>query len=231
MATRRVGMLAPMEHELAPLVRELDLVETDGVHRGRAGDVEVLALLTTMGMAAGEDAAQRMLELGVDRIVVVGIAGGIDPATMSIGDVFVPASVIDRRTDRSYAPSFAGDLVPRGIISCGDDLIIEPSAIAALGRAGVLAMDMETAAVAAVCEVADTPWSAFRAISDFAVEGLVDAEIFEMANPDGTSDPDAMARYLADNPEKLAVLERLAHDMTLATEAAAAAAIRSCSID
>jgi adenosylhomocysteine nucleosidase len=223
-------MLAPMEHELAPLVRELDLVEADGVHTGRAGDVEVLALLTTMGMTAGEEATERMLGLGVDRVLVVGIAGGVDPSTTSIGDVFVPATVIDRRTGRTYEPTFSGDLTPRGIISCGDDLITDPAALAEMAGRGVIAVDMESAAVAAVCDAAGTPWAAFRSISDFAGEGLVDAEIFEMANPDGTSDPDAMAKYLAANPEKVAVLERLARDMTVATEAAAAAAIRSCAI-
>jgi hypothetical protein len=37
-----------------------------------------------------------------------------------------------------------------------------------------------------------------------------------------------MQRYLTENPEKMKVLEQLAHDMRLATDAAAAAAIRAC---
>ena len=48
---------------------------------------------------------------------------------------------------------------------------------------GVVAVDMETAAVAAVCEAAACPWSVFRGISDYAGEGLVDDAIFAMTRP------------------------------------------------
>jgi adenosylhomocysteine nucleosidase len=135
--------------------------------------------------------------------------------------------VIDRRTGRSYGPPASGDVEPRGVISCGDDLITDPATLAEMGADGVVAVDMETAAVAAVCEGAGVPWSAYRSISDYAGEGLVDDELFAMTTPDGGADPDALSRYLAAHPEKVAVLERLATDMTVATEAAAAAAIAS----
>lgn len=233
---RRVGMLAPMEPELAPLVRMLGMTRDGDLCRGvlpaAAGgrDVEVLALLTTMGMNAGERAAARMLDEGVDRVVVVGIAGGVDPDTVSIGDVVVPEMVIDRRTGATYTPSDAGDVVPRGTISCGDDLITDPVALSAMGAAGVVAVDMETAAVAAVCDAVGIPWFAFRGISDYAGEGLVDQELFEATNPDGTGDADAIARYLEAHPEKVEVLTRLARDCAVATEAAAAAAVRACTI-
>jgi nucleoside phosphorylase len=233
---RRVGMLAPMEPEFEPLVRMLGMTRdgdlSRGTMRGADGrDVEVLALLTTMGMTAGERAAERMLDEGVDRVIVVGIAGGVDPAAVSIGDVVVPATVIDRRTDTTYGPPVSPDLAPRGTISCGDELITDPPTLAAMGAAGVIAVDMETAAVAAVCEVAGVPWSAFRGISDYAGEGLVDQELFEATNPDGTGDHDAIARYLEAHPEKVEVLARLARDCAVATEAAATAAIRSCVTD
>jgi adenosylhomocysteine nucleosidase len=227
MAAKRVAMLAPMVHELAPLVRDLGLVETDGVHRGVRDGVEVVALLTTMGMAPAEHATEQALALDVDRVIVVGIAGGVDPATLGIGELLVPERVIDRRTGRSYGPPAAGDIAPRGVISCGDDLITDPDALAAMGSEGVVAVDMETAAVAAVCEAAGRPWSAYRSISDYAGEGLVDDELFALTTPDGGADHDALNRYLAEHPEKIAVLERLAADMTVATEAAAAAAIAS----
>lgn len=223
-------MLAPMEPELQPLVRQIGLTRDGDFHRGRIGDTEVLALLTTMGMAAGELAARRMLEVGIDRVIVVGVAGGVDPATVQVGDVVVPENVIDRRTGMSYGPPVSPDVAPRGTLSCGDELITDPPTLADLGRAGVVAVDMETAAVAAVCIDAGVPWSAFRGISDYAGAGLVDQELFEATNPDGTGNPDAIARYLEEHPEKLEVLTRLARDCTIATEAAAAAAIRSCAI-
>jgi adenosylhomocysteine nucleosidase len=224
----RVGMLAPMEIELLPLTRELGLVPDGTFHRGAIGDTEVIALVTTMGMSAGEDAARAVLDAGVDRVIVVGIAGGVDPATVNIGDVLVPEVVIDRRSGLRYGPPLAPGTAPRGTISCGDELITDPARLAEMAASGVLAVDMETAAVAMVCEGADVPWSAYRGISDYAGEGLVDQELFEATNPDGTADHDAIGRYLEAHPEKVAVLERLARDTTVATEAAAAAAIRSC---
>jgi nucleoside phosphorylase len=221
-------MLAPMEPELQPLVRHLGLVCDDGdLYRARVDRIEVLALVTTMGMQPGARAAERMLEAGVDRVIVVGVAGGIDPAVVKIGDVVVPATVVDRRTGGAYGPPVSPHIEPGGTISCGDDLITDPDRLAELGAAGAVAVDMETAAVAAVCEAAGTPWSAFRGISDYAGDGLVDQELFEATNPDGTADPDAMARYLEAHPEKLEVLTRLGQDLHVATDAAATAAIRS----
>jgi adenosylhomocysteine nucleosidase len=216
-----------MEHELQPLVRRLGLEPDGPVYRGRAGGVEVVALLTTMGMAAAAAAASRILEEDVDWVVGVGIAGGLDQERTKIGDLVVPEVVIDRGAGVSYRPSPLGDLPLRGTISCGDELIVDPPRLAQMSADGVVAVDMETAAVAAVCEGAGCPWSAFRSISDYAGEGLVDEELFAMTRPDGTADADALTRYLEANPAKTEVLIRLAHDMTVATEAAADAAIRS----
>ncbi len=222
-----MGLLAPMEHELQPLVRRLGL-EPDGVfHRGRVNDLEVIALLTTMGMTAAAEATRRLLDEGVDWVIVVGIAGGVDQQAVTIGDVVVPEAVIDRATGTSYRPTPLGDLEAAGTISCGDDLIVDPARLAELHAEGIVAVDMETAAVAAVCEAAGCRWSVFRSISDYAGEGLVDAELFAMSGPDGTADADAVTKYLEAHPEKLDDLLRLAEDMTTATEAAAEAAVRS----
>lgn len=222
-----MGLLAPMQPELAPLVRTLSLEPDGDVYRGRAGDVDVVALLTNIGMANAAAATARILDLGVDRVMVVGVAGGVDPE-IEIGGVVVPEVVVDRAEDRTYRPSFVGDVVPRGTLSCGDDLIVDPAVLAAMAAAGVVAVDMETAAVAAVCEAAGRPWSVFRSISDRPAEGLVDDALFALTRPDGTADHDALARYLDEDPSRVAVLTRLAHDANLATEAAAAAAIAAC---
>jgi len=220
-------MLAPMQLELAPLVRLLALEADDAVHRGRAGEVEVVAMLTNIGMTAGAQAARRMLEQGVDWMMVVGIAGGVDHS-LAIGDVIMPDVVLDRASGNTYVPSGTGGLAARGTLSCGDDLITDPGKIAAMARDGVVAVDMETAAVAAVCEDTGCAWSVFRGISDFADEGLVDDDLFAMTRPDGTSDPDVIKRYLEEHPEKLDVLMRLGAETQKATNAAAAAAIAAC---
>jgi len=227
-SVKRVGMLAPMQHELAPVVRRLQLEPDGSVHRGHAGDREVVAMLTTMGMTPAADAARRLLELDVDWVMVVGIAGGIDADVVTIGDVIIPDVVVDRGTGEAFEPSIGGGTGPRGVLSCGDELITDRGPLAAMAADGVIAVDMETAAVAAVCAAAGCPWSAHRSISDFAGGGLVDDAVFAMTRPDGTADPDALERYLREDPGRIAVLTQLAQDMTVATEAAAESAIRSC---
>ncbi len=221
-------MLAPMEPELAPLVRQLGLVADGAIYRGRAGHLDVVALLTTIGMPAARRATERILDRGVDHVIVVGIAGGVDRTAVQVGDVIVPEEVLDRASGRRYRPSANGDLVPRGTLSCGDELISDPRRIAAMAAEGVVAVDMETAAVAEVCAAAGCPWSVYRGISDYADEGLVDDDLFAMTRPDGTADHAAVARYLEENPGRTEDLEHLARITARTTEAAAAAAVRSC---
>jgi adenosylhomocysteine nucleosidase len=222
-------MLAPMLPELQPIVRRLAMEGDGSLYRGVTSDgVEVVAMLTKIGMANGAAAARRMLEYGVDHVMVVGIAGGVDQNVLSIGDVIVPELVVGREMERSFRPTFVGNIAPKGTLSCGDDLITDPAALARMAADGVVAVDMETAAVAAVCEDAQVPWSVFRGISDFAGEGLVDDALFALTKPDGTADPVAVAKYLEENPDRLEVLKRLAGDTGRATEGAAAAAIAAC---
>jgi adenosylhomocysteine nucleosidase len=221
----RAGMLAPMDIELQPLLRKLALTaDGPGVWVGSAGAVDVVAMPTMIGMAAATTAARRMLERDVDHVMVVGIAGAIALDT-PIGAVLAPEAVVERATGRRFEPApLGGDTVKRrGVISCGDDLIVDRDRLAALGADGVIALDMETAAVAAVCDDAGMPWTVYRSISDRAGEGLISPELFALTKPDGSADTDAVARLLAD-PEQRAIMQRLAHDCDLAVEAAADAA-------
>jgi adenosylhomocysteine nucleosidase len=225
----RVGMLAPMQPELRPIVRRLGMEGDGSLYRGATSDgVEVVAMLTKIGMANGAGAARRILEHGVDHVMVVGIAGGVDPSVLEIGDVVVPEVVVRRSSGRASRPTFIGDIVPKGTLSCGDDLITDPASLALMAADGIIAVDMETAAVGEVCDDARVPWSVFRGISDFAGEGLIDDDLFALTNPDGTADRAAVAKYLEAHPDRLDVLKRLASYTEKATEGAAAAAIAAC---
>src|ERR1700729_1916592 len=143
-------MLAPMQPELPPAVRRLGLEGNGSLYRGATtGGVEVIAMLTNIGMANGASAARRLLEHDVDHVMVVGIAGGLDPSVLSIGEVVVPEVVVGREMDRSFRPSFVGDITPQGTLSCGDDLIVDPDALALMAADGVWVAEVETAAAAA----------------------------------------------------------------------------------
>jgi adenosylhomocysteine nucleosidase len=92
----------------------------------------------------------------------------------------------------------------------------------------VVALDMETAAIGAVCQERGCPWSVFRTISDRSSDGLVDDAVFRLARPDGSPKLPAVARLVARQPRRIPDLVRLGRDVRVATQSAAAAAIRAC---
>ena len=155
----------------------------------------------------------------------MGIAGGVPPTT-KLGDVLVPEVVVHAATGTEYRASPLGDTAVAGRIRTSDDLGV---GVADMLAEGVHACDMETAAVAAVCEGKGVPWTAFRAISDL-VGGPVDESLLGLANPDGTGNLRAAAKYLLPRPWKIPGLVKLARDSNAATKAAASAAIAACGL-
>jgi len=231
----RVGLLAPMTHELAPLVTMLGLEPRSDdpytLHDATVGGVEFVATMTGIGMSAATDATHRILDDGpVDYVIVVGIAGGIEPG-QEIGDVLVPEAVLHSGTGNTYAPAVLGGHTARGKIRCGDDFLTDDGVLTGLLADGYIALDMETAAVAAVCEARGAQWTVFRSISDRPSDGLVDSTVWEMTEMDGSADEAALTRYLQENPEAAARLAQMAADMEVAVHAAAAAAIRACGVE
>lgn len=223
-----------MPMELTPLASKLGLAETaaDGLplHAGVLGERLVVAVVTGMGTRLARTGVVRLLDaVRVGHVVVVGITGAVGDET-PIGTLVVPETVLDRATGTEHRPAGLGDAMPSGVIATGDDLLTDLHAIEDLRARGVVSLDMETAAVAAVCEERGVPWSVFRAISDRATDGSVDEEIFRLSNQDGTPDHDAIARFVADHPDRLEQLSKLAEGATLAAETAADAAIRACTI-
>ncbi len=222
----RVGIIAPMQLELEPIIRGLKLIEVlPNEWRGAHDGVEVVATRSDIGMDAARHATRALLRFEIDHVMVVGIAGAVR-TRLPIGVLIAPAAVVDRATGRTFTPSVFAGATPTGVISCGDDLITDSQVLQQLGGEGVIALDMETAAVAQICVEHHCDWSVWRSISDHAGGGLIDTELFAMTKPDGTADPAAVKRALQD-PVRLARLTQLAHDANLAAKNAAAAAIQA----
>ena len=228
--TARIALLAPMKPELRPLVRALSLERPgrgDTLWTGARGGVSVVATTTGIGPRAAARTTERVLDAGdIRHVLVVGIAGGIGP-TVAIGDLVVPELVVDLSTGSRHRPATLGGEVPRGTLATSDGLLTDREAIARLEREGVIAIDMETAAVAAVCERRGCPWSVLRGISDRADDGSTDDAIFGMAGPDGAGEPAAVARFLLTQPWRIPQLVRLARGMRVAARRAASAAVRA----
>jgi adenosylhomocysteine nucleosidase len=185
----------------------------------------IVATTTGIGTKAAAQTAERVLDSGpIRHLVVVGVAGGIGPS-VDVGDLVVPQLVIDLSTGAQFQPNIIGDVEPRGKLATSDELVSDPAQAARLERQGVIAVDMETAAVAAVCERRQCPWSVFRAISDRADDGSTDPAVFGLAGPHGEPRLGAVARFVLANPKRIRQLAHLAHGLDLATNVAATAAI------
>jgi adenosylhomocysteine nucleosidase len=223
-----VAFVCAMPMELAPLARRLGLrrAEVGGVP-ARAGTLDgrpVVAVVTGMGTRLAAAGTARLLDAVTPaRVVVVGITGAVDDDT-PIGAVIVPERVVDHATGREHEHRPLGPATPRGALWTTD--VITPAAdLPALRARGVVALDMETAAVALACEERGVPWTVVRAVSDRATDGSVDDEVFHLSRPDGTPDLRAVARYVARHPGRVPGLVRMARDARLATHRAADAAV------
>jgi hypothetical protein len=110
-----------------------------------------------------------------------------------------------------------------------DELLTDRAIHGDLRSRGVVSLDMETAAIAKVCDQRGVVWSVVRAISDRAGDGSVDEEIAGLTHADGTANRAAVARYLAGHRNALPRLARLARESNLAAKQAANAAIMAVS--
>jgi adenosylhomocysteine nucleosidase len=224
-----IAFICAMPMELRPLRRRLRLRKTGLGYIGQIGDSALIAVVSGMGTARARAATVRLLDAGdIEWVIVVGITGTIDNET-PIGTLVLPELVVNGADGSQHRPRPLSLGNARGKLWTTDELILDPVVHADLRAQGVVSLDMETAAVAEVCEERGLPWSVVRAISDRAGDGSVDAEIVDLSYPDGRANFSAVARYLVRRPGALPRLVRLARGSKLATERAADAAIRAVS--
>ena len=219
----RVAVLTPMPSELRPVVKVMALTARgDGVYVGPVGSVDVVAMRTGMGFARATDAVTRLLDgEAVDHVMVVGIAGGI--GATRVGDIVCPAVVVSGATEASFIATPIGRV--NGTISSSDEFVVDPDRIDALVNAGVRAVDMETSAIAAVCEARGCAWSAVRVVSDRATDHS-DTAVLGLAHPDGSPNVRAALTFMATHPTRIPGLLRLGRDATKAAKRAASEATR-----
>jgi adenosylhomocysteine nucleosidase len=227
-----IAFICAMPMEVVPIVKRLGLRKQQlgdlTVHSGTLAGRGVVAIVTGMGPALATEGTERLLDaMNVDRVVVVGITGALENVT-PIGSLIVPESVIDGATGSEHVPAALGKTPPHGKMLTSDHLITASDRLEELRAEGIVSLDMETAAIAEVCEKRDVPWSVFRVISDRASDGSISEEEFRLSNMDGTPRPGAVAKYFVRHPERIPVMARLARGAKMAAERAAETAIRAC---
>ncbi len=220
---QRVGLLAPMPSEFSPLVKACALERTESGWGARFASFELVVGKTGIGTRLAAEATERLLDRGpLDHVMVVGIAGGMGPSR--VGDLVFPEVVVDKASGAEYRPSPLGDVAARGRLVTHDDFDMQPDECAALVADGFIVVDMETAAVAGVCERRGVRWSAVRSISDLV--GVTPGDVISLANPDGTPNVGASVKYLLTKPWRIPKLVRLGFDSQRAARGAAEAAAR-----
>lgn len=182
------------------------------------------------GGEAAERAARDLLARGCNGLVSMGLAGGLRPS-LEPGTVIVASSVAgpegtlyraDSRWHRQVLRRLlSDDGVLAGSVATAEAPLTTAEAKSRLYAATESdAVDMESAAVAAVAKEADIPFIAIRAIADPARRAVPDAFLRAMT-PAGELAPTALLPALLRNPLLLIAGVRLAADA-----AAARAALR-----
>ncbi len=226
---RHVAVLAPLPLELEAVVAAFGLVPSDEVWAGRVGNSAVTALRIGMGPEVAAAATDRLLDgpVPVDHVLVVGICGGLDPG-IEVGTVLHPERIVDHASGAVYRHAPTAGVDRTGTLVTTADVHFDDELSRRLLADGALGVDMESAAVARVCEQRGRSWSIHRAISDRWVDGLLDPRVVALTATDGSTDLDGLARLLADEPDLAPRLERLAGDTVLAARRAAEDALRGC---
>jgi adenosylhomocysteine nucleosidase len=181
-----------------------------------------VAVVSGMGTELAGAAAERLLDAeDVALVVVVGISGGVEDQT-PIGTVIRPALVIDAATGTEHRPVAIGG--PRRGALWTTDVLTPAAELPGLRARGVVGLDMETAAVAAVCEQRGVGWTSFRALSDRPADHI-DDEVLAMSNQDGTPNLRQVVRYVSRHPARVPALARMGRRVKVATERATFAAL------
>jgi adenosylhomocysteine nucleosidase len=228
-----IAFVCAMPMELAPIAKRLRLTRgTVGTLPARTGSLDgrpVVGVVTGMGTRLATEGTTQLLDAVTPvAVLVVGITGAVDDET-AIGALILPERVIDHATGREHRHRVLGAGTAQGAMWT-TDVITTADELPALRAQGVVSLDMETAAIALVCEERDVPWHVFRAISDRATDGSVDDEVFHLSRADGRPDPAAILRYVARHPNRVPRLARMGRDSRVATQRAADAAIAAARV-
>ncbi len=230
-------VLAPMPLELHAIVTAFGLAKAGegkgAPWTGRAGNSEVTAIHIGMGPALTREAITRVLDesspahRAVDHMMVAGICGGLDPE-VPVGTLIHPEFLVLHTTGATYHHRPPGDAPTAGKLITTEGVSLDPGLTGRFFDDGFVAVDMESAAVAEVCEAYGCPWSVYRCISDRPFDGLLDERLVAISNPDGSGDRTKLEQLLAEDTTLAGKLEQLTRDTTNGARLAAEAAVRGC---
>ena len=225
----------PLEMEAIVQAFALEPAERDGqkLFEGRVGAAAVTAIHTGMGPPRTRAALSARLDAfrsgrrGVSHVMVAGICGGLSP-DLEVGTLINPELVVDHRTGTVYRHRPPMETEMSGNLITTEEATLDHDLSRKFFDDGFVAVDMESSAVAEVCESRGLPWSVYRCIGDRYFDGLLDEKVLGLSNPDGSANIAAVEALLASDPSVVPKLEQLGRDASSAARLAADAAARAC---
>lgn len=231
MSLHSVGIVTALASEAKALTR-LPLHTRQLTPIGKGADL----WLSGMGPDAAREGALALIDAGATALAVFGVAGALAPGIRS-GTLLCPPCIIDERgRDYTPTPSWRAALSQR-LEAAGLDLAMEGSLVslpvpllsaaekmAMRERHMAVAVDMESAAVAAVANEQRLPFVVLRAIVDERDDDIP-MELQAGIDSWGRPRPLGMLFVLARHPGLLNRLPGLASRMRKATRALRAAVV------
>jgi nucleoside phosphorylase len=212
--------------------------------RARLGTTEIIGVLTGLGIDRAADTARRTMQsfASADLVIATGLAGALSE-TLKPGDLVLADRLILDADRPGLAPT-AITIPPTDLARFSATLTAYPLKFAtgtilnaaqilkdgaakrdARARTGALAVDMESAAIAAEAHRCSLRFACVRAVLDTVDEEIVGAEL---AGPDGEVRPLAAAGFVLRNPAAVVGLARMMRSLNRATAALAAALEALC---
>lgn len=187
----KIGIIVAMSKELGlilPLLTSPSRQQHAGItfHIGKIGPHDIIAMECGIGKVNAAMGATLMAQIFEPRLIInTGVAAGAGP-DVSVMDTVVATSLVHHDfwcigeewgrvpgcprifETRTYADAVDGPNVKRGIIASGDMFITSREQVDAIRGhyPAVLAVDMESVAIAQACYVRGVPYFCMRVISD-----------------------------------------------------------------
>jgi len=230
--------------EIAPFKRRLRnsaSLALDGLHGFRAeiGGKEFAVIGHGIGHRRATEAARRAFDSmpGAELVIGTGVVGalssGLKPGDLILSDRIMTIDGDGQLSERvitvseSHLRAVGRSLASAGIAYSTGSILTSHRVLAtgaekrrAKESTGAIAVDMETAAIAAEAAVRGLPFVAIRAVLDEVDDEVVGAE---MADADGNVRPFAATSYLIRNPATMLKLPKMIRNLSRATTAIAAA--------
>jgi len=217
-----------MPLEMDAIVTAFGLTPLDeGTATGEVAGFDVTATHIGMGPPATRAALRRLFDSGeqVDHVMIAGICGGLDP-DLPVGTLVNPEILVDHTTGATFRHSPPGSAPMAGKLVTTERVMFDLDLSRRFFADGCIGVDLESAAVAEVCEERGQTWSVYRCIGDRYVDGLLDERLVALSNQDGSANLDEVAKLLAAEPELAARMTQLGKDAANAARLAAEAAVR-----